>query len=522
MLGRILLLCVLLGAVAHPILARPGDVGLRGAVHRDEPVEHAPHPLRQRLVGEIHVGEQCVAAERRHFAGDQHGGHRRLIEIGRVGVPQPAEIRLLALQLDNRRDLRKSLDALDEGIFDHLAETSGKLQEKLRRERLVAEEHDEMLEPGAPDRVDRLVARIMREIDVHNLGPQGARHGADLDAVVPHAAVPFPQAGAASSAQRRRAAISIEFDARNPNHARHGAGGQPMRIAVGGFMHETNTFVAVPTIWDDFVRAGPWPTVTQGEAIRSVFRGLNLGIAHFMEKAQAAGHAIVPLAWAGAQPGGRVTDDAFERMAGKLIPALEREQPDAVYLELHGAMVTESHDDGEAELLRRVRSAIGPAAPILVSLDLHANVSPQMGELAAHRPLPAAEAVAKAIRISASASRPVVLSDTQDNPGAGAPSNTTGLIAELLRQGAERTAVGILHDPAAAAAAHRSGTGGTLATLGGGGIGPGQAPLPGPWRVAALSDGRFRGTAPMLPRAPSWRSRARRIFAPVFRKSPRP
>ncbi|TMJ30947.1 MAG: M81 family metallopeptidase, partial [Alphaproteobacteria bacterium] len=222
----------------------------------------------------------------------------------------------------------------------------------------------------------------MREIDVHNLGPQGARHGADLDAVVSHAAVPFPQAGAASSAQRRRAAISVEFDARNPNHARHGAGGQPMRIAVGGFMHETNTFVAVPTIWDDFVRAGPWPTVTQGEAIRSVFRGLNLGIAHFMEKAQAAGHAIVPLAWAGAQPGGRVTDDAFERMAGKLIPALEREHPDAVYLELHGAMVTESHDDGEAELLRRVRSAIGSAAPILVSLDLHANVSPQMVELA--------------------------------------------------------------------------------------------------------------------------------------------
>ncbi len=394
-----------------------------------------------------------------------------------------------------------------------------------------------------------------------------------------------------------------------------------MRIAVGGFMHETNTFVAVPTIWDDFVRAGPWPTVTQGEAIRSVFRGLNLGIAHFMEKAQAAGHAIVPLAWAGAQPGGRVTDDAFERMADRLIPALQRDRPDAVYLELHGAMVTESHDDGEGELLRRVRSAIGPAAPILVSLDLHANVSPQMVELAdfissyrtyphtdwglagarcaewlgrvlawgprparalrqcpflipittgctyiepagglyrhlsaieqetgvhlslnmgfppadipdagpsvtaygetqaaadaaadalfsallaaerefaAHRPLPAAEAVAKAIRISASASRPVVLSDTQDNPGAGAPSNTTGLIAELLRQGAERTAVGILHDPAAAAAAHRSGTGGTLATLGGGGTGPGQAPLPGPWRVAALSDGRFRGTSPML------------------------
>jgi len=394
-----------------------------------------------------------------------------------------------------------------------------------------------------------------------------------------------------------------------------------MRIAAGGFMHETNTFVATPTTWDDFVRAGPWPTVTEGEAIRSVFRGLNLGIAHFMQTAEAAGHAIVPLAWAAAQPGGRVADDAFERMAGKLTLALERERPDAVFLELHGAMVTQSHDDGEGELLRRVRAALGPATPILVSLDLHANVSPQMlagadflssyrtyphtdwggagarcaewlervaswkprparalrqcpflvpitagctytepagglyrrlraveqqtgvylslnmgfppadirdvgpsvtaygetqaavnvaadalfsallaaeREFAAHRPLPAAEAVAKAIRISASASRPVVLSDTQDNPGAGAPSNTTGLIAELLRQRAERAVAGIMHDAAAAAAAHRAGIGGTLATLGGGGSGPGQAPLPGPWRVAALSEGRFRGTSPML------------------------
>src|SRR6059058_566339 len=130
------------------------------------------------------------------------------------------------------------------------------------------------------------------------------------------------------------------------------AGGWPMRVAVGGFMHETNTFVSTPTTWQDFARAGPWPTVTEGEAIRSVFSGLNLGIAHFMDKAEAAGHAILPLAWAAAQPG------------GKLVDGLRRQQPDAVFLELHGAMVTQSHDDGEGELLRRVRSVVG-SAPIL-------------------------------------------------------------------------------------------------------------------------------------------------------------
>jgi microcystin degradation protein MlrC len=394
-----------------------------------------------------------------------------------------------------------------------------------------------------------------------------------------------------------------------------------MRIAVGGFMHETNTFVPTPTTWDDFVRAGPWPTVTEGEAILSVFRGINLAIAHFMDAAEKAGHVMLPLAWGAAMPAGRVTDHAFERMADTMMAGLKGRKPDAVFLELHGAMATESHDDGEGELLRRVRAAVGPGVPILASLDLHANVSPAMVELAdffssyrtyphvdwgasgarcaewldrvlawkrparalrqipflvpvtagctyvepagglyeelkrieaatgahlslnmgfppadirdvgpsiiaygadqrtidaaadrllaavlaaegafaAHRPLPVAEAVAEAMRIARKASRPVVLADTQDNPGAGAPSNTTGLIAELLRQGAERTAVGIVHDAAAAAAAHARGIGATLDRLGGGlGGGPGQPPLPGPWRVTALSDGRFRGTSPML------------------------
>jgi len=64
-------------------------------------------------------------------------------------------------------------------------------------------------------------------------------------------------------------------------------------------------------------------------------------------RCERGGHEIVPLAWAGAVPGGCVTDDAFERMSGLLVDGLARSQPDAVFLELHGAMVTQSHDDGE-------------------------------------------------------------------------------------------------------------------------------------------------------------------------------
>ncbi|KAA2244195.1 M81 family metallopeptidase [Salinarimonas soli] len=395
-----------------------------------------------------------------------------------------------------------------------------------------------------------------------------------------------------------------------------------LRIAVGGFLHETNTFVARPTAWRDFVEAGPWPTVTRGEAIPDTFRGLNLGISHVIAAAQAAGHEVVPLAWGCAMPGGRVEDEAFDRMSAWLAEDLARARADVVYLELHGAMVTQSHDDGEGELLRRMRAVVGEGVPILVSLDLHGNISPAMvgladfassyrtyphidwgaaggrcmawldrvlawggrparatrqapylvpvttgctltepsgglyraleaieaetgvhlslnmgfppadipdvgptvlaygadqasvdaaadrlfglllaaeGDFAAHRPLPAEEAVAEAMRIAASgARRPVVLADTQDNPGAGAPSSTTGLIRELLRQGAERAVLGIVHDPLAARLAHEAGPGGTVDRLGGGGEGPGQEPVAGPWTVAALSKGRFRGTSPML------------------------
>ncbi len=54
---------------------------------------------------------------------------------------------------------------------------------------------------------------------------------------------------------------------------------------------------------------------------------------------------------------------------------------DAVYLDLHGAMVTEDYEDAEGELLRRVRAAVGEPVPIVVSLDYHGNVTPQMVEL---------------------------------------------------------------------------------------------------------------------------------------------
>ena len=73
--------------------------------------------------------------------------------------------------------------------------------------------------------------------------------------------------------------------------------------------------------------------------------------------------------------------DAFERIVKEMVDGIAAAGPlDAVYLDLHGAMVTEHFDDGEGEILARVRKVIGKDLPLVVSLDLHANVTPEMVE----------------------------------------------------------------------------------------------------------------------------------------------
>jgi microcystin degradation protein MlrC len=108
-------------------------------------------------------------------------------------------------------------------------------------------------------------------------------------------------------------------------------------------------------------------------------------------------------------------------------------------------------------------------------------------------------AVAEAIRLSATAQKPVVIADTQDNPGAGADSNTTGMLRALLDNGAQDAALGLIWDPEAAARAHAAGVGATLELALGGRSGtPGDAPFIGTFEVVALSDGRCRYDGPMM------------------------
>ena len=110
-------------------------------------------------------------------------------------------------------------------------------------------------------------------------------------------------------------------------------------------------------------------------------RNINVGLAGFIEAAEAMDWELVPTIWCAASPSAHVTKDAYERVAKVIVDGIKAAGAiDAVYLDLHGAMVAEHLDDGEGEILARVRQVIGRDLPLVVSLDLHANVTPQMVE----------------------------------------------------------------------------------------------------------------------------------------------
>ncbi|HWD56868.1 MAG TPA: M81 family metallopeptidase [Stellaceae bacterium] len=149
------------------------------------------------------------------------------------------------------------------------------------------------------------------------------------------------------------------------------------RVLTGRFMHETNTFSIVKTdlaLW----RRRDFHT---GNEIPGVFRGTRSALGATFEAADKYGWTLIHPVSANANPSGTVTDDAFEAIAGMILDAASRQGPiDGVLFHLHGAMVTESHEDGEGELLARLRGVLGADVPIVVTLDLHANVTERMAD----------------------------------------------------------------------------------------------------------------------------------------------
>jgi len=392
-----------------------------------------------------------------------------------------------------------------------------------------------------------------------------------------------------------------------------------LRIAVGGFQHETNTFAPSKATFERFEKGEGWPPLLRGASLFEAVAGMNIPVSGFLSGMKDSRHTLVPTAWAAASPSAHVTEDAYERITAMITDELKSTMPvDAVYLDLHGAMVTEHLDDGEGELLERIRRIVGERVPIVASLDLHANVTQRMqhnadllmayrtyphvdmadtgervaqylrrlldgaprpqlasmrlpfliplqaqstmtapnsgiyAELARLEPrdgtvsytpgFPAAdfpecgpvvfayaeqassagelaeklwnlvkeaesdyacpvyepdEAVRKAMSIAATASRPVVIADTQDNPGAGGDSNTTGMLRALVANRAEHAALGLMVDRHAARAAHAAGAGAEIEiALGGQSQIPGDAPFRARFTVERLSDGRFTCNGP--------------------------
>ena len=144
-----------------------------------------------------------------------------------------------------------------------------------------------------------------------------------------------------------------------------------MHIVIAQMSHETNTFSPVVTDLARFSRAGG-DAPLQGEVAKDIFRGTASCIGGYLKVAEQAGAAITIPIVAGAPPSGPVEDDAFEYIVDKIVAAAKA-GCDAMMLDLHGAMVTRSFDDGEGELLRRLREVV-PDIPITVALDMHANI----------------------------------------------------------------------------------------------------------------------------------------------------
>ena len=394
------------------------------------------------------------------------------------------------------------------------------------------------------------------------------------------------------------------------------------RIAFGGFRHETNTFAPVKADLEDYRIGGSYPPLTRGPALFDAIADMNISVSGYVDEARAQGHELLPLTWCAAVPSAHTTERAFETVSAWLLEDIAAAgKLDAIYLDLHGAMVAEHTEDGEGELLRRVRGLVGPDMPIVLALDYHSNTTGAMIELAtgmaAYRTYPHVdraetgrraarhlhgvlqgsgatakafrqipyimpltwqctdvdpakaiietlesleggdvatlsftagfpladiwdsgpavfgygrdqaavdgavnalaeevmgrekefagtlhgpdEAVAQAMRTAAAASRPVVIADTQDNPGAGGTSDMVGMLDALVRLDAQDAVLALVYDPDVAGQAHAAGQGAEIdVELGGKSGFPGVAPYAGRFTVESLGDGGFTGTGPMF------------------------
>jgi microcystin degradation protein MlrC len=151
-----------------------------------------------------------------------------------------------------------------------------------------------------------------------------------------------------------------------------------MRIAIGGLMHESNTFAPLPT---DRVRFEQG-SLTRGDELLETWRDAHHEVGGFIAGAGRFGYHLTPAVMAWATPAGPVEDDVIDDVVLEIFDECAPPSADGLLLALHGAMVSRSFPQADAEVLRRLRELLGDEFPIVATLDYHANVSPVMAEYA--------------------------------------------------------------------------------------------------------------------------------------------
>jgi len=152
-----------------------------------------------------------------------------------------------------------------------------------------------------------------------------------------------------------------------------------MRVAIGGFYHETNTFSASKTGLDNFLAY----QFAMGQELTTRFRGTNSEIGGMIDALEEAGHHPVPLVFAAAIPSGVVVRTAFDHIMQEMLGFLRSAGPlDAVCLSLHGAASAEGFPDADGTLAGKVRETIGSGTRLAVTLDYHANIGHELIEAA--------------------------------------------------------------------------------------------------------------------------------------------
>lgn len=150
------------------------------------------------------------------------------------------------------------------------------------------------------------------------------------------------------------------------------------RVLTAEISHETNSFSLQETDERAFMRR----YVLMGTAAIAERGQANTELAGFLDVGRDHGWQVQHVLSAAAGPSGKVKLATFDWLCDPIISAIRPNKFDGLLLGLHGAMDLDCCEDGEGELLRRIRSVVGPDMPIAITLDPHANVSRQMCALA--------------------------------------------------------------------------------------------------------------------------------------------